>query len=68
MGGGLRQPGPGVRSSEATGIFRAAAHKQKRDTAAGLQQVEGPGIISDNRAVLLSALAGMNATDLKGER
>ena len=57
-----------MRSSEATGIFRAAAHKQKRDTAAGLQQVEGPGIISDNRAVLLSALAGMNATDLKGER
>jgi len=65
--GGLRQPRLGVRSSEATGIFRAAAHREKRDTAARLQ-VEGPGIISDNRAVLLSALAGTNATDLKGER
>ena len=56
-----------MRRSEPTGILRAAVHREKRDTAARLQ-VEGPGIISDNRAVLLSALAGMNATDLKGER
>jgi len=65
--GGLGQPGLGVRRGEPTRIFRAAAHREKRDTTARLQ-VEGPGIISDNRAVLLSALAGMNATDLKGER